>query len=123
MGTIATRRGRDSLPHQVYHVTNTTLDRRRLFDSFAGASTCVRTFATSIRSENAELLAWVLIPNHVHWLIQLSESGSLAACVRRLKSASSRQIRHENPTAHSVWQSGYYDHALRKDESVEAVAR
>lgn len=123
MGTIATRRGRVSLPHQIYHVTTTTMDRRPLFDSFSIASTCARTFANSVQSEHSELQAWVLIPDHVHWLIQLRESGSLAACVRRLKSASARQIRHEHPTVHAVWQSGYYDHALRKDESVETMAR
>lgn len=123
MGTIATRRGRMSLPHQIYHVTTATTDRQRLFDSFPVASSCVRTFAKSIQSERAELPAWVLMPDHVHWLIQMSESCSLAGCVRRLKSASARQIRHEHPTVYSVRQSGYYDHALRSDESVEAVAR
>ena len=123
MGTIATRRGRISLPQQIYHVTTATMNRRQLFDSFPVASACARTFAGSIGSERANLLAWVLMPDHVHWLIQMSELCSLAACVRRLKSASARQIRHEHPTVHSVWQRGYYDHALRNEESVEAVAR
>ena len=63
------------------------------------------------------------MPDHADWLIQLRESCSLAACVRRLKRMSARQIRREHPTLRSVWQSGYYDHTLRNDELVEAVAR
>lgn len=123
MGTVATRVGRLSLPNHVYHVTSVTVGRRRLFDSFLLASTCARTFANSARSERAELLAWVLMPDHVHWLIHLGASCSLASCVRRLKSASARQLRRDHQAVPAVWQPGYFDHALRDDESVEGVAR
>ena len=123
MGTQATRLGRVSLSGQVYHVTAVTADRQPHFAPFEVASACAKTFSVSAKAEGAQLLAWVLMPDHVHWLIQLGENANLAACINRLKGSSTRSIRTLFGNERVVWQRGYYDHALRKDETVEAVAR
>ena len=62
-------------------------------------------------------LAWVVMPDHLHWLLQL-QSGSLGGCLQRLKSRATRAI----GGAGSIWQSGYHDHAIRRDESLRGVA-
>ncbi len=123
MGTHATRRGRLSLSGQIYHVTAVTANRQAHLASFEAASACARTFSASAKAEEAQLLAWVLMPDHVHWLIQLGDNANLASCVNRLKGSSTRSMGTLFDSECVVWQRGYYDHALRKDESVEAVAR
>ena len=123
MGTHATRRGRVSLSGQIYHVVVTTADRQRHFVNFETACLCAKTFQESASAESAQLLAWVLMPDHAHWLIRLGGAGDLPACVNRFKGRARRSMRTILSGETTVWQRGYYDHALRSDESVEAVAR
>ncbi|XGB23465.1 transposase [Streptomyces sp. II-2-2-2] len=66
-------------------------------------------------------LAWVVMPDHVHWLMQLRQ-GSLGACLQRFKSRSSLLINRQSARNGPVWQAGYYDHALRKDEDLRRQA-
>jgi putative transposase len=56
------------------------------------------------------------MPDHVHWLFELKRS-SLSQSVKRVKSIfTSRGIER-------VWDYGFYDHAIRSDESLINVAR
>ena len=65
----------------------------------------------------AETLAFVVMPDHVHWLVQLKDGERLGEVVRRLKARVSSVL------GVPVWQRGFHDHALRKDEDVAGVAR
>ncbi len=64
------------------------------------------------------------MPDHLHWLLQLRENGELSQVVQLVKSVSAhainRQVKLPLPR---VWQPGFHDHALRKEEDVRAVAR
>ena len=48
---------------------------------------------------------------------------NLSSSVARVKSVSARLINQHLDRKGSVWQSGYYDHAIRKEEDVVHVAR
>jgi len=61
-------------------------------------------------------LAYVVMPDHVHWLMTL-EKGGLSGSVKRIKSIFSQQVKE------SIWNSGFYDHAIRSDEDLASVAR
>jgi len=68
--------------------------------------------------------AWVLMPDHLHWLLTLGERATLSATINRFKSAGSHGLKQILDASGSpVWQAGFYDHALRKDEDVLAIAR
>ena len=67
------RRGRVSLPGQVYHVTASTLGRRPWFADFHVGCEAVRAFHQQVALADARLLAWVLMPDHGHWLLQMGE--------------------------------------------------
>ena len=69
------------------------------------------------------MLAWVLMPDHVHWLVQVGEEGNLSRVVNRLKSASSRQVHRLMGARGPLWQQGFHDHALRAEEDLRRVAR
>ena len=72
---------------------------------------------------SAETLAYVLMPDHFHWLLQLQEKADLDISVARVKSVSAHMINKYIGRKGQVWQSGFYDHALRKEEDVINVAR
>ena len=68
------------------------------------------------------MLAWVLMPDHVHWLIALGEQYTLDIVVGRLKAISARNVNQACVRAGAVWARAYHDHALRGDENLASVA-
>lgn len=69
------------------------------------------------------MLAWVLMPDHVHWLIQLGDHGSLSDVISRLKSASARGANRAMGRRGSLWAPAFHDHALRAEEDLRHSAR
>ena len=116
-GHAALRRGRISLPQHAYHLTVATRGRQPLFEQFDMASAAARSFETLGTSCDATLLAWVLMPDHVHWLLQLGECDDLADVVERLKSASARAANRAGGRKGALWNRAFHDHAMRSDEA------
>ena len=116
------RRGRRSTEGQVYLVTAATLHRQPFFSNFAVACIAARAIAQSGRNGDWLLIAWVIMPDHVHLLVQLGQCR-LGQAVGRLKGRSSRAIGLAMQGSGPVWQPGFHDRALRREESVEVVAR
>jgi putative transposase len=69
------------------------------------------------------MLAWVLMPDHAHWLLQLGHRRSLPGIIHVLKASSTHNIHREEGGCEPVWSRAYHDHALRRDEDVLAAAR
>ncbi len=63
------------------------------------------------------------MPDHVHWLLELAERGSLSSIVQQCKSVSAHGINKHLNRRGKVWQAGFHDHALRTEESLIAAAR
>jgi REP element-mobilizing transposase RayT len=104
-------------------VTTVTHGRRPLFEDPYLARIMVRTLRNLSGEGICATHAFVLMPDHVHWLIALS-AGTLAGLVARAKSRSAREINVQlSKQGSPVWQRGFHDHALRRDEDVRAVAR
>lgn len=122
-GHAGLRHGRVSLTGQIYHVSTTTLGRSRLFDDFTAGCAAARCFESRISLGDAQMLAWVLMPDHAHWLIGLGEQYSLDVVVSRLKAISARNVNQSSVRAGAVWARAYHDHALRRDEDLTSVAR
>jgi len=61
-----------------------------------------------------ESLAWVVMPDHLHWMFLL-RATSLATVVRTTKSRAAKAINQLGKTRGAVWQSGYYDQLLRDE--------
>ena len=68
-------------------------------------------------------LAFVVMPDHFHWLLQLTGSRSLSTIVNAAKSGSARRINAILDSRRQLWQKGFYDRAIRRDEDVESIAR
>jgi len=122
-GHAALRRGRVSLQDGIYLVTAATHGRIALFSDFHAARTASRCFEDPLVLGETGMLAWVLMPDHAHWLVRLGGQTSLGVCIGRIKSASSRAVNRACRRSGSVWAPAFHDHALRADEDVEAAAR
>ena len=122
-GHQSLRNGRVSLPHQMYLVTTATRQRQPVFLAFKVACAAARCFEDRTLLGDARMLAWVLMPDHVHWLVQVGETDNLSTVVNRLKSSSARQVNRLIGTQGPLWQKAFHDHALRADEDVRQIAR
>jgi putative transposase len=122
-GTRRLRLGRASLPNQIYHITTTTFRRKKIFaDLFCGRCV-VESLRRESQSGRCKTLCFVIMPDHLHWLMQVCEGGSLSTSVMNVKSHATRGITQLRGAGGRIWQRGFYDHAMRKDEDVLATAR
>ena len=115
------RKGRVSLPNNVYHITTTTVSRRPIFTDLYIAREVVKCIHHPQR--NTATMAYVIMPDHMHWLMQLGEEVELSREVGDVKSISTRMINRLQGERGSIWQSGFHDHAVRQDEELRRVAR
>ncbi|CAD5108724.1 REP-associated tyrosine transposase [Zestomonas carbonaria] len=122
-GHAALRKGRVSIGNTAYLVTATTTERRPLFTDFQAACAAARCFEAAEVQAADRMLAWVLMPDHAHWLIQLSEHGDLSELVGRLKSASARHANRSLGRHGPLWARAFHDHALRAEADLRATAR
>ncbi len=65
---------------------------------------------------HAETLAFVVMPDYVHWLMQLGAASSLSDTVRRYKAKVSVLL------GQRIWQRGFHDHALCAEEDIVSTA-
>jgi len=121
--SVKLRQGRISIAGQIYLVTFTTAGRTPHFQTWETASLMAGILSGKELWQRSRLLAWVLMPDHWHGLVQIGESDNLSDCVRRTKGASSRRVRLVQPPLGRIWAPGFHDHALRKEDDLRATAR
>ncbi|WGL16339.1 transposase [Microbulbifer bruguierae] len=112
------RSGRVSESHRIYLITAVCHKRQTIFSSLENG----RAFVHAIREvKQADTLCYVVMPDHIHWLLQLAEGADLSHAVQKAKSLTTMALRKSWPG--TVWQRGFHDHALRREEDIQAVAR
>jgi putative transposase len=118
------RRGRVSISGQIYLVTTVVKNRAPLFSDLHAGRIVVNALIYANNSGRALTLAYVVMPDHLHWLMSLGEQGSFSSVVSMMKRHTSRKINEQTGgTGKGIWQRGFHDHALRRDEDVARVAR
>ncbi|MCF7751469.1 transposase [Bacillus subtilis subsp. subtilis] len=113
--------GRHSEIANIYVVTTVTHSRLRVFEHANEAAVIVETLHFVERTQRTCSLAWVVMPDHVHWMFHL-RTGTLSSCVQLFKSRSSRLLNAQRSKRTPLWQAGYFDHAVRCDESLRRQA-
>ncbi|MHB8636967.1 MAG: transposase [Fimbriimonadaceae bacterium] len=60
--------------------------------------------------------AYVIMPNHVHVLIGMSDVAALATVVHSWKSFTANNLRPYLPTVKAIWQEGYWERIVRSSK-------
>ncbi|MDH3690717.1 MAG: transposase [Gammaproteobacteria bacterium] len=123
MSYSALNKGRFSQPRRAYFVTTVTHCRDPLFLDLGYARVVVDVMRVIHSQQLVYSLAWVLMPDHVHWLFQLGEKRSLSHVMFQFKGVSARRLNEIGGRRGPVWQKAYYDRALRDNENLEQTAR
>ncbi len=115
------RKGRLSETGRVYLVTTATYRREPLFSEWHQGRIVVHAIAGD--RDRADTLAYVVMPDHFHWLLQLAQGSRLEQLVQAVKSVSAHRLNRQLGRRGPVWQAGFHDHALRREEDIVTVAR
>jgi len=70
-----------------------------------------------------ELGPWVIMPNHVHLLIQPTEGASLSKILRGIKGVSARECNAFLGLSGSFWQAEGFDHIVRSQAQFDHFVR
>lgn len=111
------RRGRYSQANQIYHVISNTRNRQPIFENLKYARIIIQNLMIQDQQECTKTLAFIVMPDHIHWLLELKETKTLANIVKSVKAKTAQMI------GKPIWQAGYYDHAIRKEEDIQNIAR
>jgi REP element-mobilizing transposase RayT len=118
------RKGRHSQPSQIYLLTSVSHQRRPVFADFHLGRIVVKAMRHHDLTGHTETLAYVVMPDHFHWMISLGDRFDLPRLMASLKGYTARCIKEQIDLGDDpLWQAGYHDHALRRDEDVQAAAR
>lgn len=111
------RIGRYSESGRIYLITTVVAGRKPVFADFSAARDLIQLLRDIEQHDLAQTLAFVVMPDHLHWLMALGEPRGLSAVVGTLKSLSARRL------GGPIWQAGFHDHAVRKEEDLPELAR
>ena len=111
------RKGRYSQANQIYHIITNTKNRQPIFKNIKYARIIIQNLMMQDEQQFTKTLAFVVMPDHMHWLLELKEAKTLSIIVKSVKAKTSQVI------GKPIWQAGYYDHAIRKDEDLVNIAR
>ncbi|WPC28989.1 transposase [Pseudomonas moraviensis] len=116
------RRGRCSEPGRAYLITVVVYQRRPLFTDWRIGRLLVAELKRAQDQQWVKSIAWVVMPDHFHWLVQL-ENASLERLMQTVKSRSTLTINRALNRTGAFWQTGYHDRAIRDNEDLRPYAR
>ena len=117
------RKGRHSIPEAYYFLTTATFDRKPILSNPKAAQTIFETFDWLETQGRIKWICIMIMPDHLHAVIQLGHNQTLPKLMTSLKTFTARQINKQRGEHHPVWQQGYYEHGIRKDESLDEIIR
>ena len=119
MPYIDLTKGRHSENGRAYFITTVLAEReRRYFEDFSCARLVVAEMRVLHESGAVNSLAWVVMPDHVHWLFQLGETRTLSSVAKSFKARSAQRVNRYLDRQGALWQKAFYDHAVRKEEDI-----
>lgn len=118
------RTGRVSATSQTYLVTTTTHQRQPIFESLYAGRIVVQSIKHFHDNKTANSLAYVIMPDHIHWLFQLTGKCKLSRVIASLKSYTAKEINLRYSVLNrKIWQQGFHDHAVRTEDDIKPIAR
>ena len=103
-------------PGQSCFITAVTARRQPVLDQHA--ELLLRAVRRAARQSRFVLIAWVVLPDHLHAIID-SPDGDISRIVQRVKLSFSLQWRRRSRRNGPIWQPRYWDHIIRSEEDLQ----
>ena len=104
-----------------YFITILTKDHGMYFKKAEVVDNLANILLESAKSEKFKIFAYCFMPDHLHLLVVGEDDKSdLKKFISLFKQKSGYWFKKSNNE--NLWHTSYYDHILRKEESIEQVA-
>jgi len=106
----------------VYFITICTYDRKEIFNDHEIVLEIINQLKCTAKKLNFRIFAYCIMPDHIHLLIGEKEGDvNLIKFIQCFKQDTGYNFKKKYGTY--LWQKSYYDHILRKEESVVDMVR
>ena len=116
------RKGRYSERSRAYLCTTVVRERRRVFSDWRLGRLVVDQLRWQEARGATRTIAFVVMPDHLHWLFELTGTSALSSVVASVKKRSACAINASIGSSGSIWQPGFHDHAVRREEDLKEIA-
>lgn len=110
------------MPGQIYLVTTICANRYPSFKQAEKARVVAAKLMEPGLWGDSRLLCWVLMPDHMHALIELGQERTLSALMQRVKAVSALAVQRSLGAPGQFWMPGFHDRALRAEDSLHEAA-
>jgi REP element-mobilizing transposase RayT len=108
--------GRLDLENGCYHTISVTKGREPVFANPANAALLIDCILSMSQLGKAHVLAYAVMPDHLHLLLSPRNGGNLSNVMRSLKRFSVKRINESTSRSGSLWQQSFYDRAMRDEQ-------
>lgn len=102
----------------IYYITSVTHLRKKIFLDEIAARFLLITIAYHKFVLDFKLLAYVIMPEHFHMIIQPSDERSLSKIMNFIKGNFSRKYNQIYGRTDPVWQKRYYDEVMKSEKDI-----
>ncbi|MCI0530608.1 MAG: transposase [candidate division Zixibacteria bacterium] len=107
------------LENHIYFITTVTHKRKRFFDGENNCEILLRVVRYYRERLSFRVYGYVILPDHIHALIQVPEGLDISTIMHCIKRASAYQINQILHTKGPVWQAGYHEHVIRDEKDLK----
>lgn len=105
-----------------YYLTICTHNRSPIFSRKESCTVGLKAIKHTCPECQIYLIAYCIMPDHIHLLVLPTGDISVSEFVRRFKARTACKLRKQGKLV-EVWQRGFFDHIVRKDKHVNEIAR
>jgi REP-associated tyrosine transposase len=102
-------------------VTSNIKGRQRLFESRVAVRMLLEVMGEVRRDTGFELHAWVVMPDHLHFIIQLRGPSKLGRVMQLIKGRFANRYNKVTGSGGNLWQSRYHARVLRSERALNAA--
>jgi putative DNA methylase len=106
---------------QTYHTISVTNNRQPLFSNDHAAQIVVDAVNHTRYTEKAYVLAYAVMPDHLHLLLVPRVGYTVSTIMHSIKSYSARQIQRSTGYKGAVWQTSFLDRIIMGDAHLSAI--
>jgi putative transposase len=95
-------------PHLPHHLTQRGVDRQPVFFTPSDRTTYLSLVAENQADARVALIAYCLMPNHVHWIVTPEREDSLAVLFRRVHGRYAQYLNARRGRTGHLWQNRFF---------------
>ncbi|MCK4330669.1 transposase [candidate division WOR-3 bacterium] len=117
------RKGRFSKKGGFYFITTCCYKKQKIFINNKNVQIFFNSLEWFVNKEFIDLYFCITMPDHVHIVFELVGDKTLSEVIKGLKQFAGRRIKKNLGLTNPIWQEQYYDHLIRRDESLFEIIK